>query len=95
MDSLQDYLNDLVQVITRDGKVLVGKLRGFDQLNNLILEKCEERVYSEDAGMVRVPRGTFLMRGDQIVLVGGIDEAKEETIDYTQVKAKPIAPAPN
>jgi U6 snRNA-associated Sm-like protein LSm8 len=35
-----------VNVITNDGRCIVGLLRGYDQTNNLVLESCHERVYS-------------------------------------------------
>lgn len=38
---------------------------GTDQASNLILEKCEERVFSSEGTEV-VPLGLFLLRGDSL-----------------------------
>ena len=33
-------------VLTNDGRNIQGNLRGFDQVTNLILDGCHERIYS-------------------------------------------------
>lgn len=42
-----------------------GTLKGTDQNANVILEKCQERVFSMDGTEV-VPLGLYLVRGDSL-----------------------------
>ncbi|KAI7905472.1 uncharacterized protein BX663DRAFT_499828 [Cokeromyces recurvatus] len=92
MSLLQPYMNLDVLVITLDGRVLVGKLRGTDQTSNLILEHCQERVFSSEGTEV-VPLGLFVVRGDNLCTIGEIDTEKEETMDITEIKADPLSEA--
>lgn len=48
---LESMVDKVVQVVTNDGRNIVGLLKGFDQTTNLILEECHERVYSSTAGV--------------------------------------------
>lgn len=42
-----------------------GRLKGFDQLTNIILDKCFERVYSP-TGVEQVALGLYIIRGDNV-----------------------------
>jgi U6 snRNA-associated Sm-like protein LSm8 len=53
-------------VITNDGRHIVGTLRGYDQVTNLILDECHERLYREDAGVESIVLGLYLIRGDNV-----------------------------
>jgi len=63
-------------------------LRGFDQLINVILDECHERVYSA-TGIERVVLGLYIIRGDNVAVIGEIDEALDKRIDFSSVKAEP------
>ncbi|KAI9357755.1 hypothetical protein BD770DRAFT_472598 [Pilaira anomala] len=90
MSLLQPFVNLDVLVITLDGRVLVGKLRGTDQSSNLIIEKCEERVFSSEGTEV-VPLGLFLLRGDNLCTVGQIDLEKDQALNIEEIKADPLS----
>lgn len=47
-------MNKVVQIVTNDGRNIVGILKGFDQTTNVILEDCNERVFSSDSGVEQV-----------------------------------------
>ncbi|EDV25850.1 uncharacterized protein TRIADDRAFT_23559, partial [Trichoplax adhaerens] len=79
-----------VSVITQDGRVIVGTLKGFDQTVNLILNDSHERVYSSGAGVEQVALGLYVIRGDNIAVIGEIDEDVDSSIDLAEVKAEPI-----
>lgn len=49
-----------------DGRSIVGLLKGFDQLVNIVLEDSHERVYSEAAGVDKIPLGLYIIRGDNV-----------------------------
>ena len=55
-----------MSVITCDGKVLLGKLEGFDQRLNLILNDCKERTFSMESGVVEDELGMQMVRGDNV-----------------------------
>lgn len=41
--SLDNFVNCVINVITGDGRNIVGMLKGFDQLVNLVLVDSHER----------------------------------------------------
>jgi U6 snRNA-associated Sm-like protein LSm8 len=90
--SLKEYLGKDVTVITADGRNIVGKLRGFDKNVNIVLEKSHERVFSVDKGVVKNDLGLYLVRGDNIVLVGLLDGEEDAARDLSDVKAQPLKP---
>ena len=67
-------------------------LKGFDQTTNLILEDCHERVYSSDAGVEQVVLGLYIIRGDNLAIVGEMDAAKDQGQDLSELSAEPLKP---
>eukprot|EP00965_Chrysotila_dentata_P038063 1265376-Pleurochrysis_carterae.AAC.1 len=59
---LESYLDKVVQVVTNDGRNIVGLLKGFDQTTNVILDECHERVFSMEAGVEQVLRSRDTVR---------------------------------
>ncbi|KAG5267541.1 hypothetical protein AALO_G00222890 [Alosa alosa] len=49
--ALESYINRTVAIITSDGRMIVGTLKGFDQTINLILDESHERVFSSTQGV--------------------------------------------
>lgn len=91
--SLNNYLNKKVTVITADGRTLVGNLFAADNQTNLVLQDCVERGIREaddPEDSVEVPLGVYVVRGDNVCVVGLVDEALDESIDWTKVKGDPI-----
>jgi U6 snRNA-associated Sm-like protein LSm1 len=76
--SLLEQLDHRILIVLRDGRHLIGKLRSFDQFMNLILEDTCERVLLTGK-YCDFPLGLYIVRGDNIVLLGEIDETKEHT----------------
>lgn len=66
MSELEAWLESVVSVITNDGRNIVGRLKGFDQCINIVLEECHERVYSTTAGVEQVVLGLYVIRGDNM-----------------------------
>ena len=52
---IEAYVDKVVQILTNDGRNIVGVLKGFDQTTNVILDECHGRVYSADAGVEQAP----------------------------------------
>ncbi|ODV96421.1 hypothetical protein PACTADRAFT_16555 [Pachysolen tannophilus NRRL Y-2460] len=67
-----------VFVLLRDGRNLFGILRTFDQYANLVLQDTVERIYLPDNKYSEADRGVFLIRGENVVMLGEIDIDKED-----------------
>jgi U6 snRNA-associated Sm-like protein LSm8 len=80
----------VVSVITNDGRCIIGRLRGNDHVTNIILEECRERVFSLDEPVEIVPLGLYLIRGDNIALIGELDEEADAKFDLSEVRAEAI-----
>lgn len=65
-----------ILVCLRDGKTLIGELQSFDQFGNLVLSHTVERIIVNKLYADKSV-GTFILRGENIVLLGEIDPAKE------------------
>lgn len=62
---------------------------GFDQLINLILVDTFERIFSMN-GMEQISLGLKIIRGDNVAIIGLIEEGIEQEIDYSKIKGEPI-----
>jgi U6 snRNA-associated Sm-like protein LSm8 len=92
---LESYVNRPVSVITADGRNFIGTLKGFDQTINLILDETHERVYSASSGVEQVMLGLHIVRGDNICVIGEIDEDIDQRLDLANIKADPINAIPH
>jgi len=82
-----------VLVLTCDGRVLVGLLRAFDPVLNVVLARCHERVFSADAPVAAVQLGrAFLVRGDNVAVLAPLDEELDARVDYERLCAEPLRP---
>jgi len=90
--SLLDQVDKKVLVLLRDKRTLIGILRTCDQFNNLVLHESVERIcVGKKYGDIE--RGLFIVRGDNVVLVGEIDPAKEGAPNLTKVPIEVILDA--
>ncbi len=62
---LQDSLGKTVLVRLKGGKSMRGKLKGFDQHLNLVLEETEDTTDPEDTKKL----GILIVRGDNVVII--------------------------
>lgn len=89
---LESYVNNTVSIITSDGRNFVGTLKGFDQLINVILDEAHERIYSTNAGVEQVMLGLYVIRGDNIAVIGQIDDAIDNRLDLPNLCGEPLGP---
>ncbi|CAL5096622.1 unnamed protein product [Urochloa decumbens] len=89
--ALESLVNQVISVITNDGRNIVGTLRGFDQATNIILDESHERVYSTKEGVQQLVLGLYIIRGDNIV-VGEVDEDLDARLDLSKLRAHPLKP---
>ncbi|KAM5345785.1 hypothetical protein ACJ41O_011646 [Fusarium nematophilum] len=85
---LLDLTDKKLMVALRDGRKLIGVLRSWDQFANLVLQSTIERIFApspESAGDGRptglyadISHGIFLVRGENVLLLGEIDLDKDD-----------------
>jgi U6 snRNA-associated Sm-like protein LSm8 len=90
--ALNDFKDKMVSVITNDGRNIIGMLRGFDQATNIILEKSHERIFSQEQGVVQNVLGLYMVRGDNISIIGELDVEADVARDLTKVRADALKP---
>jgi len=91
--SLQAYINKKVLVLTSDSRTLVGTLMSCDQMTNLVLTQTQERIirpHDDPEPSSEVAHGLYLVRGDNVVIVGLVDEELDESINWTEVRGNVI-----
>jgi small nuclear ribonucleoprotein len=64
LNILERHLNKTVMLTLKDGRTLEGKLTGFDEYMNMIIEDTEE---VKDGKARRL--GTVILRGNNIVTI--------------------------
>eukprot|EP00742_Colponemidia_sp_Colp-10_P012222 GILJ01013685.1.p1 GENE.GILJ01013685.1~~GILJ01013685.1.p1 ORF type:complete len:113 (+),score=4.05 GILJ01013685.1:49-339(+) len=87
---LEDLVDKEISILTNDGRNIVGLLKGYDQTINVVLHNCHERVYSLGEGVQRVPLGLYIVRGDNIGVIGELDENLEAELDFSLIRAEPM-----
>lgn len=87
--TLSELTTKQITILTCDGRLITGIMLGYDQLQNLILSKSYEMVYSTDAPPERQELGLSVIRGDNVAVVGEAEEGEGEEKD---VRAEPIKP---
>ncbi|XP_065178342.1 U6 snRNA-associated Sm-like protein LSm8 [Sycon ciliatum] len=91
MSGLDSFVNHTVSIITADGRVIFGVLKGFDQTINLILDDSHERVFSAGAGVEQVTLGLYIVRGDNVAVIGEVDDGVDSELDLSAIHADPLS----
>ncbi|CAG8982744.1 hypothetical protein HYALB_00001025 [Hymenoscyphus albidus] len=87
--SLQGYVN----ILTSDSRTLVGNLLSCDQMTNLVLSETTERIIrppEDPEPSSEIPHGLYLIRGDNVVVVGLVDPELDESINWSEVRGAVI-----
>ncbi|KAM0791992.1 hypothetical protein ACM66B_007104 [Microbotryomycetes sp. NB124-2] len=72
--ALIDLVDKKILVSLRDGRKLIGVLRSYDQYANLVLTETIERLFHPATrSFAQTDRGVYLVRGENVVLLGEID----------------------
>ena len=74
--SLAEQLDRRVLVVLTDGRHLVGDLASYDQFGSLVLERAAERHFARGR-FCDDEMGVYLVRGENVCLVGELDAARE------------------
>ncbi|XP_030404935.1 LSM8 homolog, U6 small nuclear RNA associated isoform X1 [Gopherus evgoodei] len=94
--ALENYINRILPpgracVLRRaGGSASAGTLKGFDQTINLILDESHERVFSSSQGVEQVVLGLYIVRGDNVAVIGEIDEETDSALDLGNIRAEPL-----
>ncbi|CAA6659303.1 unnamed protein product [Spirodela intermedia] len=75
--SLASYLDKKLLILLRDGRKLLGIFRSFDQFANVVLEGACERIIVGEL-FCDIPLGLYVIRGENVVLIGELDVEREE-----------------
>ena len=59
---------------------------------NLIMDESVERVFSAHAGVESVVLGLYIIRGDNVAVVGEVDVEADAALDLEKMKAEPLNP---
>jgi len=57
---------------------------------NIILDDTHERVFSPSQGVEQVMLGLHIVRGDNVAVVGELDEEIDRRMDLAALKADPL-----
>ncbi|KAH7023070.1 hypothetical protein BGZ61DRAFT_525453 [Ilyonectria robusta] len=93
MATLGGFLNKKVLIVTADSRILVGTLAACDQSTNLVLNSATERIIrttDDPEPSAQVPLGLYLVRGDNVCSIGLVDEALDDSINWSEVKGSAI-----
>jgi len=74
--SLLGQIDKKVLIVLRDNRNIVGMLRSCDQFNNLVLFDSVEQIHLNKE-YCEIPLGIFIVRGDNLQLVGEVNEDRE------------------
>ncbi|KAJ3612651.1 hypothetical protein NHX12_020917 [Muraenolepis orangiensis] len=88
---VDDVTKDLVGkwcVITYDDDPYPGIIE--DMTINLILDESHERVFSSNQGVEQVVLGLYIVRGDNVAVVGEVDEETDSSLDLNNIRAEPL-----
>lgn len=64
MNVLEKAVNGRISLLLKDGRIIEGRLVGYDEYMNMVLEDAEERI---DDNVRRL--GTMILRGNNVVSI--------------------------
>ncbi|KAI5967181.1 lsm8 [Candida margitis] len=99
MTELVSFVGKKVHVITTDARFFEGVLEGFDKNTNIILSNSIERIIYTVKGSNQaneaIPSGVNIMRGNEIVCIGEIDDDTYSKINWMDMKGSPLKTTKN
>lgn len=87
--SLIEDVDKQIMVVLRDGRTLIGYLRSIDQYANLLLSSTFERIHVGNK-YGDIPKGIYIIRGENVVLIGEVDFKLPVKVDMIKVDIKEI-----
>ncbi|KAF2683732.1 U6 snRNA-associated Sm-like protein LSm7 [Lentithecium fluviatile CBS 122367] len=81
---LNKYMDKQITVKFSGGREVIGTLKGYDQLMNLVLDEVKEAM-TDDEGTVRYRKlGLIVARGTLLVVISPVDGSEEISNPFVQ-----------
>jgi len=74
---LAKYVDKQINVKFNGGREIVGTLKGYDQLMNLVLDDVKETMRDDDGNETTRTLGLVVARGTLLVLISPVDGSEE------------------
>ncbi|KAJ4678496.1 U6 snRNP-associated protein Lsm7 [Exophiala dermatitidis] len=74
---LGKYVDKQITVKFNGGREIVGTLKGYDQLMNLVLDDVKETMRDDEGNETTRPLGLVVARGTLLVLISPLDGSEE------------------
>ncbi|KAL8841243.1 MAG: hypothetical protein Q9176_003336 [Flavoplaca citrina] len=83
---LTKYMDKEITVKFNGGREVVGTLKGYDQLMNLVLDDVKETLRDDAGNETTRPLGLIVARGTLLVLISPLDGSEQIENPFTQVE---------
>jgi U6 snRNA-associated Sm-like protein LSm8 len=87
---VENLIGHFVQIISIEGRIFIGELNSYDQLMNIVLKNCIERIFSIDKGVREEKMGLYMLRGDNVAIISEYNLNKEKLTDYSNIKSNKL-----
>ncbi|KAL8949984.1 MAG: hypothetical protein Q9222_003947 [Ikaeria aurantiellina] len=81
---LTKYMDKEITVKFNGGREVVGTLKGYDQLMNLVLDDVRETLRDDAGNETTRPLGLIVARGTLLVLISPLDGSEQIENPFTQ-----------
>ncbi|KAF2874156.1 hypothetical protein BDV95DRAFT_565533 [Massariosphaeria phaeospora] len=81
---LSKYMDKQITVKFSGGREIMGTLKGYDQLMNLVLDEVQEAMTSEDGTMHWRKLGLIVARGTLLVVISPVEGSEEIANPFVQ-----------
>ncbi|CAF1171137.1 unnamed protein product [Adineta steineri] len=89
MAALIGDIDKQLMIMLRDGRTLIAYLRSLDQFGNLVLHQAFERI-CVGRQYADIPRGLFVIRGENVLLIGELDFHQPIRVPLVEVTIEEI-----
>lgn len=83
---LSKYMDKEITVKFNGGREVVGTLKGYDQLMNLVLDDVKEVMRDDEGNESSRPLGLIVARGTLLVLISPVDGSEEIANPFMQAE---------
>jgi U6 snRNA-associated Sm-like protein LSm7 len=83
---LSKYMDKEITVKFNGGREVVGTLKGYDQLMNLVLDDVKEVMRDDEGNESSRPLGLIVARGTLLVLISPVDGSEEIANPFVQAE---------
>ena len=87
---VENLIGHFVQITSIEGRIFIGELNSYDQLMNIVLKNCIERIFSIDKGVREEKMGLYMIRGDNVAIISEYNINKEKLTDYSNIKSNKL-----